>query len=160
MGIFRLSRVCCRCFRRLTRISRRSNGTSIRRGPIRSCTKRFAAPDQGRGRSTRVSFGETIVKREATSSRQRPAPFVAGAWIDVGGLSPRLAAIFQMPRINKGSPLLAGEISQVWRRLIPAGGHQFAVRAQEIVFVFDLDPRIVLRADGRAPERTGLRAAV
>src|ERR1700693_6288354 len=51
------------------------------------------------------------------------------------------------------------EVFQVWRRLILAGRHEFAVRAQEIVFIFDLDPRIVFRADGCAPKRAGLRAA-
>jgi hypothetical protein len=30
---------------RLTRIRRHSDDTSIRRGPVRSCTKRFVAPD-------------------------------------------------------------------------------------------------------------------
>jgi hypothetical protein len=32
-------------FPRLSRISPRSNDTSVRRGRIKSCTKRFAAPD-------------------------------------------------------------------------------------------------------------------
>jgi hypothetical protein len=45
-GDFRLSSGCCRWFPRLTRISQRSDDTPIRRGPIRSCTKRFAAPDR------------------------------------------------------------------------------------------------------------------
>src|SRR6202035_4234195 len=37
------------------------------------------------------------------------------------------------------SPLLPPEISQIPRRLVLAGGHEFAVGAEEIVFLFDLD---------------------
>jgi hypothetical protein len=56
-----------------------------------------------------------------------------------------------------GSSLLAGEILKVWRRPIFAGGHRFAVCAQEIVLVFDLNPRIVFRANGRALPHGPLR---
>jgi len=44
-GDFRLSKGCCRWFPRLTRITQRAGDMLIHRGPIRSCTKRFAAPD-------------------------------------------------------------------------------------------------------------------
>src|SRR3954451_18217120 len=60
-------------------------------------------------------------------------------------------------RIRAPSPLLAGEILQVRRRLVLAGRHQLAVGAQEIVLVLDLDPRVLLRAYRRAPERARLR---
>ena len=40
---------------RLTRINRPSAATSIRRGPIKSCIKRFAALDQGRASSKPAS---------------------------------------------------------------------------------------------------------
>src|SRR5258707_9566578 len=46
-----------------------------------------------------------------------------------------------------------GEVARIRRRLVLAGRHQLAVGTQEIVLVRDLDPRIVLRTHGGAPER-------
>src|SRR5262245_30515654 len=58
------------------------------------------------------------------------------------------------------SPLLAGKILQVRRRLVLAGRHQLAVSAEEVVLVLDLDPRVLLRTHRRAPQRMRLRRAL
>src|SRR6266436_5520339 len=49
------------------------------------------------------------------------------------------------------------EISQIGRRLVPAGRHQHAVPTQEIVVVADNDLVVVLRAIKLQPVRTRIR---
>src|SRR5437016_14600046 len=51
------------------------------------------------------------------------------------------------------------EIPRVWRRLVLPGGHQVAIRAQEIGVVADADHGVVFRASFGAPERPGFWVA-
>src|SRR5262249_48477594 len=45
------------------------------------------------------------------------------------------------------------EISQIGRRLVLLGWHQMAIRAQEVVFIADVDMGIVLGANVFGPDR-------
>src|SRR5262249_42773559 len=57
---------------------------------------------------------------------------------------------------SAASPLRAGELLRIRRRLVLAGRHQLAVGAEEVVLALDLDPRVLLRAHRGAPERVRL----
>ena len=61
--------------------------TPIRRGPIRSCTKRFAALDQGRASSTPASFRETLLR---WMGARREADVVNLGYVRLGTLAERI----------------------------------------------------------------------
>src|SRR6266581_5066112 len=73
---------------------------------------------------------------------------------------PDFAAFNPGYRLLCPSPLLAGEVLQVRRRLVLTGRHQLAVGAEEVVLVLDLDPRVLLCAHRRTPEWPRVRRAL
>src|SRR5207248_10493021 len=100
-----------------------------------------AGPARSRSRAS-VTRSSTPMRspwrwRSSRSPRRSPA-------------SPRPAA---SSRACGGSPLRSLEVFQVRRLLILLGGHQVAVRADEIILILDVDMLVVLGADRFAPDR-------